>query len=83
MSRLRRLAASLALAAALLTTAAAQAATQWTADPARSKLGFTGTLTAADERTVSVDAGGEAVEIPLDRVRRSNLVPEPPEVPQT
>jgi polyisoprenoid-binding protein YceI len=36
---------SLALAAALLATTAAQAATQWTADPARSKLGFTGTLT--------------------------------------
>jgi ribosome maturation factor RimP len=41
---------------------------------------FTGTLTAAGERSVSVDPGGGAVEIPLDRVRRSNLVPEPPEV---
>ena len=45
MSRPRRLVASLALAAALLAASAAQAATQWTADPARSKLGFTGTLT--------------------------------------
>ena len=45
MSRSRRLAASLALAATLLVAATAQAATQWTADPARSKLGFTGTLT--------------------------------------
>jgi ribosome maturation factor RimP len=42
---------------------------------------FTGTLTAADERSVRVDPGGGAVEIPLDRVGRSNLVPDPPEVP--
>jgi ribosome maturation factor RimP len=42
---------------------------------------FTGTLTAADERSLRVDPGGGSVEIPLDRVRRSNLVPEPPEVP--
>jgi ribosome maturation factor RimP len=42
---------------------------------------FTGTLTAADERSVCVDPGGGSVEIPLDRVRRSNLVPDPPEVP--
>jgi ribosome maturation factor RimP len=41
---------------------------------------FTGTLTAADERSVRVDPGGGSVEIPLDRVRRSNLVPDPPEV---
>jgi ribosome maturation factor RimP len=41
---------------------------------------FTGTLTAADERSVRVDPGGGPVEIPLDRVRRSNLVPDPPEV---
>ena len=37
---------------------------------------FTGTLTDADEASVSLDAGGRAVRIPLDRVRRSNLVPE-------
>ncbi|HYU59457.1 MAG TPA: ribosome maturation factor RimP [Solirubrobacterales bacterium] len=37
---------------------------------------FTGTLTAADERSVCVETGGRAVRIPLDRVRRSNLVPE-------
>ena len=42
---------------------------------------FTGTLTAADERNVCVDPGNGSVEIPLDRVRRSNLVPDPPEVP--
>ena len=41
---------------------------------------FTGTLTAADERSVRVDPGGGPVVIPLDRVRRSNLVPDPPEV---
>ena len=45
MSRPGRVVASLTLAAALLAASAAQAATQWTADPARSKLGFTGTLT--------------------------------------
>ena len=45
MNRFRRLAASLALAAALLAATAAQAAAEWTTDPARSKLGFTGTLT--------------------------------------
>jgi ribosome maturation factor RimP len=44
---------------------------------------FTGTLTAADARSVSVDADGASVEIPLDRVSRSNLVSEPPEVPPT
>jgi ribosome maturation factor RimP len=37
---------------------------------------FTGTLTDADDGSVSVDAEGRAVRIPLDRVRRSNLVPE-------
>jgi ribosome maturation factor RimP len=37
---------------------------------------FTGTLTAADERRVRLDAGADEVEIPLARIRRSNLVPE-------
>jgi ribosome maturation factor RimP len=37
---------------------------------------FTGTLTDADDGSVSVEAEGRAVRIPLDRVRRSNLVPE-------
>jgi ribosome maturation factor RimP len=44
---------------------------------------FTGTLTAADERRVCLDAGAGEVEIPLARIRRSNLVPDrstPPEV---
>ena len=37
---------------------------------------FTGTLTAADERRVRLDAPAGEVEIPLSRIRRSNLVPE-------
>ncbi|MGH2989742.1 MAG: ribosome maturation factor RimP [Solirubrobacterales bacterium] len=52
-----------------------------TRDAIEGRRNFTGTLTAADEHSVSVDSDGGAVEIPLDRVRRTNLVPEPPEVP--
>jgi ribosome maturation factor RimP len=37
---------------------------------------FTGTLTAADERRVRLEAGAGEVEIPLARIRRSNLVPD-------
>jgi ribosome maturation factor RimP len=37
---------------------------------------FTGTLTAADERWVRLDAPAGEVEIPLSRIRRSNLVPD-------
>jgi ribosome maturation factor RimP len=37
---------------------------------------FTGTLTAADERLVRLDAPAGEVEIPLSRIRRSNLVPD-------
>ena len=37
---------------------------------------FTGTLTAADEERVSLEAPDGAVSIPLQSVRRSNLVPE-------
>jgi ribosome maturation factor RimP len=37
---------------------------------------FTGTLTAADERSVAVDSGGGTVTIPLGGIRRSNLVPD-------
>lgn len=39
---------------------------------------FTGTLTAADEASVSLDAEGNPVTIPLARIRRSNLVPDFP-----
>jgi ribosome maturation factor RimP len=38
---------------------------------------FTGTLTGADESTVSVDGGRGPVTIPLSGIRRSNLVPDP------
>lgn len=41
---------------------------------------FTGTLTSADEESVSVDYGQGAVTIPLSRVRRSNLIPNLQEV---
>jgi ribosome maturation factor RimP len=37
---------------------------------------FTGTLTAVDERGVRLEAGAGEVEIPLARIRRSNLVPD-------
>jgi ribosome maturation factor RimP len=37
---------------------------------------FTGTLTAADEGGVRIQAVEGEVEIPLSRIRRSNLVPE-------
>ncbi len=37
---------------------------------------FTGKLTAADEERLSVEAPDGAVTIPLQSVRRSNLVPE-------
>ena len=37
---------------------------------------FTGRLTDADEESVSVDSGNGPVSIPLDKVRRSNLLPD-------
>ena len=37
---------------------------------------FTGTLRAADEGRVLISAGAGEVEIPLARIRRSNLVPD-------
>lgn len=40
---------------------------------------FTGTIAAADEKAVQVALPeGTAVSIPLERIRRSNLVPEAP-----
>jgi len=51
-----------------------------TGEPIEGQRNFTGTLTAADARSLCLDPGNGSVEIPLDRVRRSNLVPEPPEV---
>jgi ribosome maturation factor RimP len=47
-----------------------------TRDAIEGRRNFTGTLTAADERSVCVSADDAAVEIPLARIRRSNLVPE-------
>jgi ribosome maturation factor RimP len=38
---------------------------------------FTGTLTSADERHVCLSGDAGEVEIPLSRIRRSNLVPDP------
>ncbi len=37
---------------------------------------FTGTLTGADEESVSLEADGAPVRIPLAGIRRSNLIPE-------
>jgi ribosome maturation factor RimP len=37
---------------------------------------FTGTIADADASAVSVDLGDHAVKIPIERIRRSNLVPE-------
>jgi ribosome maturation factor RimP len=37
---------------------------------------FTGRLTDADAQSVSLEADGDAIRIPLARIRRSNLVPE-------
>jgi ribosome maturation factor RimP len=41
---------------------------------------FTGRLTGADEKSVSVDSGDGPVSIPLASVRRSNLLPDGTEV---
>jgi ribosome maturation factor RimP len=51
-----------------------------TREPIAGRRRFTGRLTAADETAVSLEAGEEAVTIPLARIRRSNLVPEFEEV---
>jgi ribosome maturation factor RimP len=37
---------------------------------------FTGTLTAADDESVSLESDGDAVRIPMTGIRRSNLVPD-------
>ena len=47
-----------------------------TRDEFEGRRSFTGTLTDADEGSVSVRTDGDSVRIPLDRVRRSNLVAE-------
>jgi ribosome maturation factor RimP len=47
-----------------------------TRDAIEGQRSFTGTLTAADERQVRIDSGADQFEIPLSRIRRSNLVPD-------
>jgi ribosome maturation factor RimP len=47
-----------------------------TRDAIEGQRSFTGRLTAADERSVRLEAGAGPVEIPLEGIRRSNLVPE-------
>jgi ribosome maturation factor RimP len=37
---------------------------------------FTGTLTAADDQSVSLESDGAAIRIPMAGIRRSNLIPE-------
>lgn len=51
-----------------------------TRDAIDGRRNFTGRLTGADERTVALEADGERLEIPLDEIRRSNLVSELQEV---
>jgi len=38
---------------------------------------FTGKIAAADDREVEVDLADGAVKIPIERIHRSNLVPDP------
>jgi ribosome maturation factor RimP len=47
-----------------------------TKDAIAGRRNFTGTLTEADEKSVSLDADGDAVRIPLAGIRRSNLIPD-------
>jgi ribosome maturation factor RimP len=51
-----------------------------TREPIGGRRNFTGTIADADEGAVRVEDSGDAVEIPLSHVHRSNLVPELPEV---
>jgi ribosome maturation factor RimP len=48
-----------------------------TAEAIRGQRNFTGTLTAAGDEGVSLEAESGAVEIPFTGIRRSNLVPDP------
>jgi ribosome maturation factor RimP len=51
-----------------------------TREPIGGRRNFTGTIADADESAVRVEDSGDAFEIPLSHVHRSNLVPELPEV---
>ncbi len=47
-----------------------------TAEQIAGRRNFTGTLTDADANTVSLDADGQPVRIPFERIHRSNLIPD-------
>lgn len=47
-----------------------------TDEPISGRRNFTGTLTEADDETLSLEADGGAFRIPLAGIHRSNLVPE-------
>jgi ribosome maturation factor RimP len=47
-----------------------------THEPIEGQRNFTGTLTDADEESVSLETDGDVVRIPLNDIRRSNLIPE-------
>lgn len=47
-----------------------------TLEPIDGQKNFTGTLTGADDESVSLETDGETVRIPLNDIRRSNLIPE-------
>lgn len=51
-----------------------------TLEPIGGRSTFTGTLTEAEDDVVALDADGQAYRIPIDGIRRSNLVPDLQEV---
>jgi ribosome maturation factor RimP len=53
-----------------------------TTEPIDGQRNFTGRLAAAGPEAISIDSGQGPTEIPLERVRRSNLVPQLSEVHQ-
>jgi ribosome maturation factor RimP len=52
-----------------------------TSEPIEGRRNFTGLLAAAGPEAVTVEHDGGRTEVPLDRVHRSNLVPDLSEVP--
>jgi ribosome maturation factor RimP len=53
-----------------------------TREPLEGRRSFTGTIADADDQAVEVTLPDGAVTIPHERIRRSNLVPNTPEVSQ-
>ncbi len=47
-----------------------------THEPLAGQRNFTGTLSDADDESVSIETDGGAVRIPLSEIRRSNLIPQ-------